>query len=161
MGRREEGGVISLTLAGKLETKTHSKYMSVRAPTHFQTQLSSSHAMWQQCKLSGTWFAWNPICLLLELMGFSDTQQNPRLLQYTLILLWTFHSFSPPILYSCIVSYYITNRVFLKVTLSSPSLWASSHPLSPVWVTVRIVMKFYKIWVWNAEAQHLMHKVPE
>jgi hypothetical protein len=45
----------------------------------------------------------------------------------------------------------VYNRVFLKVILSSPPIRSSSE--------VYKVRKFYEIWVWNAETQHLMHKV--
>ncbi len=51
------------------------------------------------------------------------------------------------------------NRFFLKVIMSSPCPWASFHPLSPSLSEVRKVRKFYWIWAWNAETQHLMHKV--
>jgi len=47
-------------------------------------------------------------------------------------------------------------RVFLKVILSSPCLWACFHPLSSIWVRSA---KFDIIWEWNAENQQRMHKV--
>jgi hypothetical protein len=45
-------------------------------------------------------------------------------------------------------------------TLAAPYLWASFHCPIPSLSDIRKkVRKFYQIWVWNAETQHLMHKV--
>ncbi len=42
-----------------------------------------------------------------------------------------------------------------KLSVKSSSL----SPLVTSFNGIRKVRKFYKIWVWNAETQHLMHKV--
>jgi hypothetical protein len=54
-----------------------------------------------------------------------------------------FHSFPPTF-----------NGKKTQVTLSSPCLWASFHPLSSSLSEVRKVRRFYSICIWN-----LMHKV--
>jgi hypothetical protein len=54
-----------------------------------------------------------------------------------------------------------SNRVISKVTLSSPSLWACFHPLSPLSVVSTKLENFIISPVQTAETRHLTHKIRE
>jgi hypothetical protein len=56
----------------------------------------------------------------------------------------------------CHLKNYLLNMNFIRKVILSLGLLSHSNPS---FSGIRIVRKFYWIWVWNVETQHLMHKV--